>query len=142
MKCDVRLIYPVQNPEYKADILMRTYPDQKQKNIATDFVDGWYCGDVHCRNGASSKYEGQISCNHPQGLQWILESLIKEQMNNHIIIEIENGFSNGRPHIDCRDREWMDKAIQNAIKEDFKNPDMAPGLEEKNAKNIHKRSKG
>jgi hypothetical protein len=131
MKCDVRLIYPVQNPEYKADILMRLYPDQNQKHTATDFVDGWYCGDVYCRNGTSSKYAGQISCNHPQGLQWVLESLIKEQSENSIIIEIENGFTDGRPHPDCRDRDWLDRAINNAIRGDFKNADMAPGLAEK-----------
>jgi hypothetical protein len=130
MKCDVRLIYPVNNPVYEADILMRIYPDQEQKHIATDFVDGWYCGDIYCRNGSSSIYAGVISANHPQGIQWVIESLIREQIENPIMIEIENGFSDGRPHPDCQDRDWFNRAITHAMNGDFKNADMAPATKE------------
>jgi hypothetical protein len=120
-----KLIYQMPNNGYQSDILMRIYPNQERKNIATDFEDGWYCGDIYSRNGASSKYEGVISANHPQGVQFVMESLLKEQSENDVSIEIENGMSNGRPHPDCRDEEWFTAAIENAIRGDFKNSDMA-----------------
>ncbi len=123
----VQKIYSMPSEGYVSDILMRIYPNQLQKNTAQDFTDDWYCADIHCRNGAESKYEGQIEAAHPQGVQFVMESLLKEQAGRDVTIEIENDMTDGRPHPDCNDRDWFDRAITNAINGNFKNDDMAPG---------------
>ena len=115
----INLIYPSYSPEYSSDILVRIYPNQQTKFTATDFEPGWYCGDVYCRNGASSKFEGVITADHPQGIKDMLEKLYVEQKNNDVLIEIENGMENGRPHPDCNDKDWFDICIKRIIRGDL-----------------------
>lgn len=101
---------------YSGDILFRIYPNQELIGKVNDFCDEWYCFEVLTKGVFTSEYKGQYTSNHPQAAQNIMEKLLNEQKNMDVNIEFSNELINGLPHSDCRDKDWFDTAIRDAIK--------------------------
>lgn len=93
---------------YEGDVLFRMYMSQKPPFET-------FCFDVYVRNGASSKYCGQGTAEHPQGVQNAMELLLQEQRDRDVVVEISNEMVS-TPDFDCH--EWFRCALQ-AIDQGF-----------------------